>query len=272
VTTERVNPDGTDQDDWDHHWDLLGETAKGSPANIFRRQLLAELLGEIPPGAVLLDIGCGQGEFAVDYALENPQIQVHGTDYSLEGVKRAARAAEKAGLTSSRFFQRNLLEPVEPEPGVPLATHALCSEVLEHVEEPVALMHNALSLLAPGAKVVVTVPGGPRSAFAKYIGHYKHYKGEELRELLQEAGLEVDRVICAGFPFFNLFQFGMVVRGEKFVDSVKNRDPAAPPPAIERLATKFFARAFKYNRPDSKHGWQITAIAHVPIVTPEVRP
>jgi SAM-dependent methyltransferase len=199
--------------------------------------------------------------------MENPQIQVHGTDYSLEGVQRAAKSAEAAGLTSSRFFQRNLLEPVDPEPGVPLATHALCSEVLEHVEDPVSLMRNALSLLEPGAKVVVTVPGGPRSAFAKYIGHFKHYKGEELRTVLQEAGLEVDRVICAGFPFFNLFQVAMIVRGEKFVEAVKTRDPAAPAPAIERLATKFFARAFKYNRPESKHGWQITAIAHVPIVS-----
>lgn len=267
MTTERVNTDGTDPDDWDHHWELIGESAKGSPANVFRRELLAELLGNIPAGAVLLDIGCGQGQFAVDYALENPHIEVHGTDYSLEGVNRASAAAEEAGLTTSRFFQRNLLEPVTPEPGVPLATHALCSEVLEHVEEPVALMHNAISLLAPGAKVIVTVPGGPRSAFAKYIGHFKHYKGDELREVLEEAGLEVDRVICAGFPFFNLFQVAMIVRGEKFVEDLKHRDPAAPTPAIERFATKVFAQLFKFNRPESRRGWQIAAIAHVPIVT-----
>jgi 2-polyprenyl-3-methyl-5-hydroxy-6-metoxy-1,4-benzoquinol methylase len=266
VTAERVNPDGTDKDDWDYHWDLVGEASKGSPANIFRRELLDDLLGTIPQGAVFLDIGCGQGEFAVDFALAHPNIQVHGTDYSLEGVKRAARAAEAAGLTS-RFFHRNLLEPVAPEPDVPLATHALCSEVLEHVEDPVLLMRNALSLLQPGAKVVVTVPGGPRSAFAKYIGHYKHYKADELRTVLEEAGLEVDRVITAGFPFFNLFQVAMIVRGEKFVEALKQRDPAAPPPAIEKLGTKLFAQAFKFNRSESKHGWQIAAIAHVPIVS-----
>jgi SAM-dependent methyltransferase len=266
VTTERVNTDGTDPDDWDYHWDLVGDAAKGSPANVFRRELLGELLGKIPAGAVLLDIGCGQGQFAVDFALENPHIQVHGTDYSLEGVKRATLAAEEAGL-HSRFFQRNLLEPVAPEPGVPLATHALCSEVLEHVEDPVSLMHNAISLLAPGAKVVVTVPGGPRSAFAKYIGHFKHYKGDELRKVLEEAGLEVDRVICAGFPFFNLFQVAMILRGEKFVEAIKEREPGAAAPAIERFATRLFGQLFKYNRDDSKHGWQIAAIAHVPIVT-----
>ena len=55
------------------------------------------------------------------------------------------------------------------------ATHAVCSEVLEHVDEPVVLLRNARSWLAPGCRLVVTVPGGPMSAFDRHIGHRRHF-------------------------------------------------------------------------------------------------
>ena len=42
-------------------------------------------------------------------------------------------------------------------------------------------MRNAAALLAPGAKVVVTVPGGPRSAFDKHIGHCRHFTAAAAR-------------------------------------------------------------------------------------------
>ena len=54
-----------DPDDWDHHWDAYGEAAEGNPANVYRRQLVMRLLGRPPAGATVLDIGSGQGEFAI---------------------------------------------------------------------------------------------------------------------------------------------------------------------------------------------------------------
>jgi len=40
----RLNPDGTDQDDWDDHWDKYGEAAKGNPANDYRHAMVLKLL------------------------------------------------------------------------------------------------------------------------------------------------------------------------------------------------------------------------------------
>jgi glycosyltransferase involved in cell wall biosynthesis len=43
------------------------------------------------------------------------------------------------------------------------------------VDEPARLLRNARTFLAPGCHLVVTVPGGPRSASDLRIGHRRHY-------------------------------------------------------------------------------------------------
>jgi len=265
VSDARLNPDGTDQDDWDDHWDRYGEAAKGNPANDYRHAMILKLLGPLPRGSVLLDIGSGQGQFAVDYQAENPHVSVFGVEYSGEGVRRAQRSAERAGL-GARFLERNLLEPVKLPAGQPAATHAVCSEVLEHVEDPTTLMRNALALLAPGAKVVVTVPGGPRSAFDRHIGHFRHFTAPALREVLTDAGLDVDRVLRTGFPFFNLYKLAVIARGEKLVEDMSRRGPADESSSLEKAVTAFFRRTFPHNRDDNRFGWQLAAVAHAPLV------
>ena len=90
----RLNADGTDQDDWDSHWDAFGEVSMRNPANAYRHAMILRLLGDVPPGAVLLDIGSGQGQFiqprgvSVDgvgnvYVCEfgSSRIQRFGRDY-----------------------------------------------------------------------------------------------------------------------------------------------------------------------------------------------
>jgi 2-polyprenyl-3-methyl-5-hydroxy-6-metoxy-1,4-benzoquinol methylase len=262
----RLNADGSDQDDWDDHWDKYGEAAKGNPANDYRHAMVLRLLGPLPKGAVVLDIGSGQGQFAIDVQEANPQAAVFGVEYSAEGVQRARRLAEQKGVPAI-FFERNLLEPSVRDPELPLATHAVCSEVLEHVDDPVTLMSNAISLLAPGAKVVVTVPGGPRSAFDKHIGHFRHFTAPLLHQVLTEAGLDVDRVLRTGFPFFNVYKLAVIARGQKLVDDMEHRKPGAQPSGLEKALTSFFSRTFPLNRDDARLGWQLAAVAHVPLVS-----
>jgi 2-polyprenyl-3-methyl-5-hydroxy-6-metoxy-1,4-benzoquinol methylase len=265
VSESRFNADGTDQDDWDEHWDKFGEISNRNPANQYRHAMVLKLLGAVPEGAVLVDIGSGQGQFAVDYQRANPNVRVLGVEYSAVGVRRAQHAAERFGV-GAEFLQRNLLEPVALDPGQPLATHAVCSEVLEHVEDPVTLMRNSLALLAPGAKVVVTVPGGPRSAFDKHIGHFRHFTASALHGVLTDAGLDVDRVLRTGFPFFNLYKLAVIARGEKLVRETATRTVDDESSRLERTVTAFFRRGFRYNRDDSRFGWQLAAVAHVPLV------
>lgn len=259
----RHNVDGTDQDDWDDHWDKYGEASDGNPANDFRHALILKLLGNVRPGATLLDIGSGQGQFAIAYQKLHPEVAVWGVEYSAVGVRRSKQAADRAGVRA-KFVEGDLLRPVQLDPDQPPAAFAVCSEVLEHVDDPTTLMRNAICLLAPGAKVVVTVPGGPRSAFDKHIGHFRHFAAPDLSQVLTDAGLDVDRVFRSGFPFFNLYKLAVVARGQKLVREMVSRPAGSRPSTLEGAATRFFLSAFKLNLDDSPFGWQMAAVAHVP--------
>jgi SAM-dependent methyltransferase len=253
----------SDPDDWDDHWDRFGEAAEGNPANDYRRDLIVKLLGAPPPGSSLLDIGSGQGQFAIEYQRRNPDIEVWGVEHSALGVRRAIRAAAGAGV-AVRFLERDLLEAVKLDSDQPAATYAVCSEVLEHVEDPTSLMRNASALLAPGARVVVTVPGGPRSAFDRHIGHFRHFTAPGLERVLSDAGLHVERVYRAGFPFFNLYKLAVILRGRRLVEEMDSRPAGAPPSKLEAVVTGFFRRGFRHNRDDSRFGWQLAAVARMP--------
>ena len=176
----------------------------------------------------------------------------------------AAGRSRPLGASRSRSASVDLLAPVALEADEPPATHAVCSEVLEHVDEPAELICNATSLLARGARVVVTVPGGPRSAFDKHIGHRRHFTPDRLRGVLGDGGLEVERVLRAGFPFFNLYKLAVIVRGRRLIADVEGRSSDTSLSRAEAAVTTAFRRSFSLNRDDFPFGWQLAAVARVP--------
>jgi SAM-dependent methyltransferase len=155
------------------------------------------------------------------------------------------------------------LQPTTLADGQPPATYAVCSEVLEHVDDPVALIRNARALLAPGGRLVVTVPGGPRSAFDHHIGHVQHFTARKLNQVLTDAGYEVRRVLRAGFPFFNLYKLAVIARGKKLIADVEHREPGQAMPA-ESMVKAFFAFGMRHSLDNAPFGWQMAAVATIP--------
>ena len=257
------DPGAPDPDDWDRHWDACGEAAEGNSANLYRRRMILGLLGRLPAAATVLDIGSGQGEFAIFLRETYPDVAVWGVEYSTAGVERGRAAAAARGVEIN-FTQLDLLQPVTLGPDQPAAEYAVCSEVLEHVNDPVRLLRNSKSLLVPGCRVVVTVPGGPRSAFDRHIGHRRHFKAADLRGVLTDAGYVVERVLRAGFPFFNIYKLAVIARGRRLIADVEGRVPGTTPSRIESAAMRFFDMGFRHNRDDFPLGWQIAAVARTP--------
>ena len=160
----------------------------------------------------------------------------------------------------------DLLTAPQPAAGeVGWATHAVCSEVLEHVDEPVRLLRNARAWLAPGCRLVVTVPGGPMSAFDRHIGHRRHFSPGELGRVLVEAGFETQLLAGAGFPFFNLYRGLVIARGERLVDdaAVESRD--TPQARVIAAAMLAFKPLLAVSLPRSPLGWQTVAVARLPV-------
>jgi SAM-dependent methyltransferase len=249
-----------DRDEWDRHWALYGEPAQGNPANNYRHRLIIGLLGHPDADDVVLDIGSGQGEFALLLHRAFPAATVRGIEYSAEGVQRATAAAVAAHAPVV-FAQRDLLHPAALGPDVRgRATLAVCSEVLEHVDNPSLLLHHASAYLAPGCRLVVTVPGGPRSAFDRHIGHRQHFGPASLRRLLEGAGFSVEYVARAGFPFFNLYRLAVIARGRRLISDLE-RGAEAEGAGAQGAVLSFFERAFRLNVASTPFGWQMVAVA-----------
>ena len=164
---------------------------------------------------------------------------------------------------SATFAQRDLMLPAalaDEERG--RATVAICSEVLEHVDEPDVLLRHAADYLAPRSRLVITVPGGPRSAFDRHIGHRRHFTAARLRHLLETSGFEQVTIQRAGFPFFDLYRLVVILRGKRLVADVEQTEGTALDAGASGTALRLFDRAFRYNLDSSPFGWQLVAEAY----------
>lgn len=246
-------------DDWDRHWQALDLATRMNPAQRYRIRLVLGRLRLDRGPARVLDVGSGQGDFAAELRARSPQVEIAGLELSRSGCEIARRKVPDA-----TFMQCNLLEPAPPPREYRRwATHAVCSEVLEHVDRPGALLANAAQYLAPGCRFVVTVPGGPMSAFDRHIGHRRHYTPGSLEELLAKAGFEVEGVSAAGFPFHTLYRLTVIARGGRLVSDVAS-GPDGPSSRLARLVMRSFDPLFRLNLPSSPWGWQIVATGRVP--------
>jgi len=251
--------DAAQRDDWDQHWLDYASATERNPAQRYRRRIVVELLALSEQPARLLDIGSGQGDFAAELLQRHPRVELLGLEVSEAGVEIAKRKAPGAS-----FVQRDLLQAGDPPPEQRgWATHAVCSEVLEHVDDPDVLLSNAAPYMAPGCRLVITVPGGPMSAFDRHIGHRRHFTPADLGALLTDTGFEVETATGAGFPFFNLYRRVVIMRGEKLVEDVSVQQGRSES-RLARAVMASFGLLFRLNQPHGRRGWQTVAVARRP--------
>jgi SAM-dependent methyltransferase len=213
-----------------------------------------------------LELGSGQGDLSREIKDRYPDIELVGVDISQTGVDIA-----QAKVPDGLFFQQDLTQPMAiPSRYRGWATHAVCSEVLEHLDDPLAALRNVRACLAPGGLLVVTVPAGPVSAFDRHIGHRGHFSPGRLEALLNEAGLQVTTLQGAGFPFFNLYRLTVVARGRKLITDA-TAGGGGELPLAARLAIHAFSWLFRLNTDRTLRGWQLVAVAAEPPIPAPVR-
>lgn len=152
-----------------------------------------------------LDVGCGEG-FALAWLLAHG-FEAMGIDHSVDGIRR---------------FHPNLLEHFRSmDITASLATVVsgetydliMLRNVLEHVLDPVALLTELRSVIAPGGALVVTVPNDG-SEWQEYLlesgsitdrfwiavpDHISYFNADSLRRVAECAGWTCRRLL-AEFP------------------------------------------------------------------------
>jgi SAM-dependent methyltransferase len=97
----------------------------------------------------VLDVGCGTGHLLSELQRWwKPRIA--GCDFSEEAMNFS-----RERFPGCHFFTHDIYQPL---PGT--YDLVLCTEVLEHLEQPFAAIQNLLNATRPGGFLVVTVPDG----------------------------------------------------------------------------------------------------------------
>jgi trans-aconitate methyltransferase len=246
------------RDDWDTHWEHYAESAEENPAQRMRHGLIARLLGEdAEKGQMrIFDLGSGQGDLIRKLRARLPDARFVGAELSERGVAISRRKVPDATFLVADLFR----PPAVLDQFAGWATHAVCAEVLEHVDDPVEFLKRSQTYLAPNARLIVTVPGGPMSAFDRHIGHRQHFDRFKIRSMLEEAGYSAEQTYLSGFPFFNLYRLLVVARGKRLTRDVE-ANSAGGSSRLASFAMKLFRVLFHANLADSPFGWQVIAIA-----------
>lgn len=114
--------------------------------------VLSSLPRQTPERDRLLEIGCGNGYVAADLARRG--WQVVGTDASADGVAiaQATYGSSGARFETASIYDRTLAARLKQFDVI------VAIEVIEHLQLPRVLFENALELLKPGGRLIVTTP------------------------------------------------------------------------------------------------------------------
>lgn len=131
----------------------------------------------------VLDLGCGNGRFLA--ALAARGAQVIGVDAYAGGLERARERMPSATLIVADITRVPL-----PDASVDLVAML---DVLEHLE-PEAPLAEARRLLAPGGRLLVSVPAFQSlySEFDRLAGHRKRFRRADLTAELAAGGFAVE--------------------------------------------------------------------------------
>lgn len=197
---------------------------------VARREVLERLIRQCiapPANARVIEVGCGTGHnlamlarFGTVEAVEiDPHARAIARDRGASVID--ARLPELGGVTRGAY---DLVASLD---------------VVEHVEDDVGALRALGSLLAPGGRLLVTVPAYPWLWSAHDIAnhHKRRYTATTLAAAATAAGLRVERI-----GYFNMLLLPLVLaaRVAGRLTGREGSDDAMPSPPVNRLLKAIF--------------------------------
>jgi SAM-dependent methyltransferase len=152
-----------------------------------RNRLIVQLVSEIvDPGAQFLEIGCGTG-YVLQALVRECGLEATGSDPFATALAYARQRVPEA------TFVELDARAMPYEESFDLAG---AFDVLEHVDDDVAVLRGLHRAIRPGGFVVLTVPQHPAlwSAADTYAHHVRRYRRAELVDRVRRSGLVPVRV------------------------------------------------------------------------------
>ena len=162
-----------------------------------------------PPGARLIDIGCGTGAFTIGAATRG--YTALGLSWDTRNQTTAQRRARLCAVQNAVFEILDVRKLNSRPDLIGQFDVAVLCEVIEHILDDQKLTSNAAACLKPGGRLLLTTPNydyhpitpedrGPFLTEETGWHVRKGYREADLRRLCEKAGLQVDSITyCAGF-------------------------------------------------------------------------
>ena len=158
-----------------------------------RRRLVRDLVANLGgrESRSVLDVGCGSGMTSAALAADGASVtgvdlEIHGDPARWEGVQLVA--GDYLSLASE------------------LGRHdvVVALDAVEHFQDEAGVVKRLAENLVPGGHLIVTVPAYRMlwSSHDETNRHYRRYTKKQLRQALENADLEVERI---GYLFMSLF-------------------------------------------------------------------
>lgn len=168
-----------------------------APRYVLRRDRVLQHLKGVPPCRVL-DIGCGPGALI---------SELSALGYDAYGVDRSEKARALGRHLQDQF--PNLHLHAELDDKWKGTFDLLFSfEVIEHIKDDVGALREWRQYLTPGGRMILSTPAHPSrwNAADEWAGHVRRYERQQLVDVVEKAGFEVERIECYGFPLANIFE------------------------------------------------------------------
>jgi len=197
-----------------------------------RRQVLQALIERVvapPPGATILEVGCGTGH----------NLSMLGRFGKVDAIEVDAEARAFAEKRTGRPVSS---APLPALPGIERGHYDLVAalDVVEHIDDDRAAIVALASCLKPGGKLLVTVPAHQWmwSAHDELNHHKRRYSKRGLARLIETSPLKLQAI-----GHFNSLLFPLAV-GARMASKLTGRggdDDRLPPRPLNYLFERVFA-------------------------------
>lgn len=155
----RVYPEPTWPESWRYSYpydeqEIYGEVRDRGYCYAYenrRRHALRLLTEAVPPGARVLDLAAGQGNFSLALAEHGYRVTWNDLRADLAGYVRLKHERGSIEFAPGNAFELDFAEPFDA---------VLATEVIEHVAHPDDFLRKTAALVRPGGVIVITTPNG----------------------------------------------------------------------------------------------------------------